>query len=39
MEEAIAALPEEHTFSFSEPRAMPVKNVAEPLRFRALETP
>ncbi|MDF2693677.1 MAG: Adenylate cyclase [Labilithrix sp.] len=36
MEEAIAALPAKETFSFSEPRSMPVKNVAEPLKFRAL---
>ena len=37
MEEAIAALPAGHAFSFGEARAMPVKNVAEPLKFRALE--
>jgi adenylate cyclase len=39
MEEAIAALPTDHAFKFSEGRAMPVKNVAEPLRFRALDAP
>jgi adenylate cyclase len=37
MEEAIAALPEGHGFTFGDVRSMPVKNVAEPLRFRALE--
>jgi adenylate cyclase len=36
MEEAIAALPEAHPFTFGESRAMPVKNVAAPLKFRAL---
>ncbi len=36
MEEALQALPEGHAFTFSEPRSMPVKNVAEPLKFRAL---
>src|SRR4029077_10877856 len=36
MEEAIAALPEGHAFQCGEQRAMPVKNVAEPLKFRAL---
>jgi adenylate cyclase len=36
MEEAIAALPDAHPFTFGESRAMPVKNVAEPLKFRAL---
>ncbi len=36
MDEAIAALPEGHGFSFGEVRATPVKNVAEPLRYRAL---
>lgn len=36
MEEAIAALPEGHGFQFGEQRSMPVKNVAEPLKFRAL---
>lgn len=37
MEEAIAALPADHPFQFGETRAMPVKNVAEPLKFRALK--
>jgi adenylate cyclase len=37
MEEAVTALPETHPFKFTETRSMPVKNVAEPLRFRALE--
>jgi class 3 adenylate cyclase len=36
MEDAIRALPERHTFSFGEHRSAPVKNVAEPLAFRAL---
>ncbi len=36
MEEAVAALPGGHPYVFGETRAMPVKNVAEPLRFRAL---
>jgi len=36
MEEALAHLPPGHGFTFGEPRAMPVKNVAEPLKFRAL---
>ncbi|MDB4945336.1 MAG: Adenylate cyclase [Labilithrix sp.] len=36
MEEAIAALPAGHPFVFGQPRSMAVKNVAEPLRFRAL---
>lgn len=36
MEHAIAALPEGHGFAFGEPRSAPVKNVAEPLKFRAL---
>ena len=36
MEEAIATLPKDAPFKFSEPRAAPVKNVAEPLKFRAL---
>lgn len=36
MEEAIAALPKDHPFRFGEVRSMPVKNVAEPLRFRSL---
>ena len=39
MDEAIAALPAGHGFVFSEPRSMPVKNVAEPLKFRALDAP
>jgi adenylate cyclase len=37
MEEAIEALPGGHGFVFGETRAMPVKNVAAPLKFRALE--
>jgi class 3 adenylate cyclase len=37
MEEAVAALPEGHPFAFGDTRSMPVKNVAEPLRFRALK--
>jgi class 3 adenylate cyclase len=37
MDEAIAALPAGHPFVFGETRAMPVKNVADPLRFRTLE--
>ncbi len=37
MEEAIAALPTDHPFRFGAVRSMPVKNVAEPLRFRSLE--
>ena len=37
MEEAIASLPSTHPFKFGETRSMPVKNVAEPLKFRALE--
>jgi len=36
MEEAIATLPAGHPFEFGEPRTAPVKNVAEPLEFRAL---
>lgn len=36
MDDAIATLPSDHGFAFSETRSMPVKNVAEPLRFRAL---
>lgn len=36
MEEAIGALPEGHGFAFGEPRSAPVKNVAEPLKFRTL---
>jgi adenylate cyclase len=37
MEEAISHLPSVHTFKFGDKRTMPVKNVAEPLAFRALE--
>jgi adenylate cyclase len=36
MEEATLALPEGHAFEFGEARSAPVKNVAAPLRFRAL---
>ena len=36
MEEATASLPSGHPFVFGETRAMPVKNVAEPLKFRPL---
>lgn len=36
MDDAIAALPEGHGFRFGDERATPVKNVAEPLRYRAL---
>ncbi|HVH47426.1 MAG TPA: adenylate/guanylate cyclase domain-containing protein, partial [Labilithrix sp.] len=36
MEEAIKSLPEGHAFTFSDRRSAPVKNVAEPLVFRAL---
>jgi class 3 adenylate cyclase len=36
MEEAIARLPAAHGFTFGERRTAPVKNVAEPLAFRAL---
>jgi len=36
MAEAIAALPEGHGFTFGDERSAPVKNVAEPLRFRPL---
>lgn len=36
MDEAIATLPAGHAFTFGERRTMPVKNVAEPLAFRAL---
>ena len=39
MEEAVAALPEGHAFKFGPPRSMAVKNVADPLRFRALDAP
>jgi class 3 adenylate cyclase len=37
MEEAVAALPAGHPFHFGETRSMAVKNVAAPLRFRALD--
>ena len=37
MDEAIAALPASHPFKFGEQRAMTVKNVADPLKFRALD--
>lgn len=37
MEEAIGQLAQGHGFTFGEPRSAPVKNVAEPLRFRALK--
>lgn len=36
MESALASLPEGHGFRFGDVRATPVKNVAEPLRYRAL---
>jgi class 3 adenylate cyclase len=36
MEEAVAALPAGHPFAFGDARSMAVKNVAEPLQFRAL---
>jgi class 3 adenylate cyclase len=36
MEDAIQALPKGHAFTFGEERSAPVKNVAAPLRFRAL---
>ena len=36
MEDAIGRLPEGHAFAFDGERSAPVKNVAEPLRFRAL---
>lgn len=36
MEDAIARLGRDHGFAWGEPRSMTVKNVAEPLRFRAL---
>jgi class 3 adenylate cyclase len=36
MDEAISTLPGTAKFVFSEQRSMPVKNVAEPLKFRAL---
>lgn len=37
MEEALTELPPGHPFLFGDARSMPVKNVAEPLHFRALE--
>lgn len=37
MESAIAELPKDHGFTFGEQRSAPVKNVAEPLKFRALK--
>ncbi len=37
MSEAIDALPKGHEFGFGEERTAAVKNVAQPLRFRALE--
>jgi class 3 adenylate cyclase len=37
MEDAIQKLPEGTTFAFGEERSAPVKNVAEPLKFRALK--
>lgn len=37
MEAAIAQLPANHGFAFGEERSAPVKNVADPLRFRALK--
>jgi class 3 adenylate cyclase len=36
MEEAIRHLPADHSFTFGEVRNAPVKNVAEPLHFRAV---
>lgn len=36
MEESIAALPATAAFTFGDLRSAPVKNVAEPLKFRAL---
>lgn len=36
MEDAIGALPADHGFTFGETRSMAVKNVADPLKFRAL---
>jgi class 3 adenylate cyclase len=36
MDDALAALPEGHGFRFGEVRSTPVKNVADPLRYRAL---
>jgi class 3 adenylate cyclase len=38
MAEAIELLPSGHKFNFGEERSAAVKNVAQPLRFRALET-
>ena len=38
MEDAIGKLPEGHSFAFEVQRSAPVKNVAEPLRFRALKS-
>jgi class 3 adenylate cyclase len=37
MESAIQKLPATHGFDFGEERSAPVKNVAEPLKFRALK--
>lgn len=37
MEDAIAQLPKDHGFDFGDMRSAPVKNVAEPLKFRALK--
>lgn len=37
MEDAIQKLPEGTSFEFGEERSAPVKNVAEPLKFRALK--
>jgi len=36
MQEATVALPPGHAFELGEPRSASVKNVAEPLKFRAL---
>jgi class 3 adenylate cyclase len=36
MEDALGSLPAGHPFRFGEPRSAPVKNVAEPLQFRAV---
>ena len=36
MADAIEALPKDHGFEFGEEKSAPVKNVAEPLKFRAL---
>jgi adenylate cyclase len=38
MEDAVQKLPSGHPFKLGEKRSMPVKNVAEPLAFRALVT-